>query len=74
MIDKYKTTVDGVLKLAKSINFDVERLEYRKVDIDQPDKRPHNAISQTDDGNPLEDIVSDNITLYRFGNLLSNLF
>lgn len=33
MVEEYKCTIKEVLKLAKMINFEVENLEYRKIDI-----------------------------------------
>lgn len=39
---QYKQTVAEVLKLAETNNFDIENLEYRKIDIGQQHTKPNN--------------------------------
>jgi len=35
MLEKHESAVNKVLKLAKMINFDINDLKYRKIDVDQ---------------------------------------
>ncbi|VVC29731.1 Hypothetical protein CINCED_3A002740 [Cinara cedri] len=61
LIEEYKTAINEVLELAKSINFDVEDLEYRKVDIDLPDKISGNNVAggETDRKSTFDDCDED---------------
>lgn len=38
MVDQYKVAINQVMKLAKTLNFDIENLECHKIDIDQTKK------------------------------------
>lgn len=52
MIEEHRNAIDKVLKLAKMINFDVDNLECRKIDIGQrseTDTRKCASTSAVDD-------------------------